>query len=203
MINVYGIIRELVINDNMIQIMYSTQKICLAISFSIIFIIKLIKAHNRYDGHDSSLFLSTINKITILSLISLLITIMAITISFIRIIRLMHGIRSNGLDLVSFTANLLDNYTNFLSVMLSFTFFERLYMILLGRVDKFFRYCCWGKLLSIQTEKNLAEITIAGLDNIVRSNSSPSSPSNSPVSDVVDKHKEELETDLQINETGS
>ena len=158
--------------------------VCLAISFSILFAIKLSRAHREYDGNYNAVFLVTINKITVLSLLSLLITIIAISIGFIRISILANGDRSNLLDFVSFYANLLDNYTNFLSVILSFTFFERLYMILLGKVDKCFRCCCWNKLLSIQHEKNM----IIELKTV-------NSRSNSPV--VSTPEDDHISTDFQ------
>ena len=114
--------------------------IILIISLLILFIVKLINVYTRLSNDDE--LISAITKTTILTLASVSFTfIVPIAIIFVNTIQ-----NETVSVLIGSIVSSLDMFTNFLCVMLSFNYFDNLYLMICGRMHNLCKLC-WYRIV--------------------------------------------------------
>ncbi len=131
--------------------LFSICRISIHISFCIVFINRLIKVHNYLSMDGDEDFVHTITKNTLLTILSLSITIFAACAA-------LWGLTYNEQHIVwrsfiAFYGVTMDQYSNCMTAMLSFKYFDGLYRKTLGCIDNCCKLC-WYKMLEAKHSRN-------------------------------------------------
>eukprot|EP01084_Bolivina_argentea_P047778 88060_1 len=142
------------INDEIFSIIFAVAVffyISITISFAILFIHKLIKAHQNINS--DAAFIETIIKILLLTICSTVITIITIIATVISQFSFIHS-DPNALhaQFAWYFGSLIDIYSNILCVILSYSDFNFLYLKLCGCTHKNCNVC-WNKLIMSKNVK--------------------------------------------------